>query len=323
MLSQANFELQELPKPTELAEGTVLVRNLYASLDPTHRLWADEAPTSMMPVKIGAPMRATTVGLVEQSNAPDLPVGSYVTCVGNVQTYHVASVKEDSGLYPIPSDAELPLTARLSILSRSIGLSAWVGVYDICNVHKGDTLVISAAAGAIGSLAGQLAKMRGARVIGIVGSEAKKRWVLHELMFDGAVLHTGDEQELLKQLRELAPRGVDAYFDNTGGAASEAVLQLLNVHGRVALCGMISGYTSGEMGVRRMDMVLHRRATVRGFLWIDHLPRWAQVSKDLTTLLKVGQLRHREDVQEGIDNYAAALNRLFDGSNTGKLILKL
>ncbi|KAJ1629835.1 hypothetical protein T492DRAFT_1008468, partial [Pavlovales sp. CCMP2436] len=268
-ISPSHFELVELPKPAELGEGKVLVRNLYASLDPTHRIWATDDAQYMPPASLGKPMRAATIGVVEQSNEPSLPVGSHVVGIGGLQQYYVTSAAE--GAADVGED--MPLTAHLSVLSFIIGLTAWVGTYDILDVQAGDTVVISGGAGAVGSLAGQLAKLRGARVIGIVGSDAKAQWLTSELGFDGAVSYKDGEVALVAALRAAAPNGVDKYFDNTGGVSTEAVLKAMNNGARIALCGVISGYNSGEMGLSNYQMLLHRRVKVEGFICTDHFSK--------------------------------------------------
>jgi hypothetical protein len=238
-LTQSDFSIVELPKPTELAAGQILVRNLYASLDPTHRIWASPDDQYLAPAAIDEPMRAATIGVVEQSNDPEVPVGAHVNGMGNIQTYYLTSRAEGASV--LPHDDAIPLTAHLSVLSFIIGLTAWVGVYDICNVQPGETFVVSAGAGAVGSLAGPLAKLKGARVIGIVGSDEKARWLTETLGFDAAVNYKTDTATLVARLKEAAPNGIDAYFDNTGGQSTEAVLAVVNNNARIALCGVISG----------------------------------------------------------------------------------
>lgn len=320
-LTDKDVEVVELPKPTELKEGEILVRNIFASIDPTQRIWASDEPQYLAPTPLDEPIRAPTVGVVEQSNDPAFPVGSHVTGLGNIQTYYVTSAAQGASL--VPTDAELPLTAHLSVLSSVIGLAAWVGVHDVAQVQQGETFAVSGGSGAVGSLAGQLAKMRGARVVGIVGSDEKARWLTEELGFDAAVNYKTDEATLVKQLREACPDGIDAYFDNTGGISTEAVLQVVNNDARVALCGVISEYNTDKAGLRSYQMLLHRRVKLQGFICFDHIDRYPQIKGELTGLVKVGKLAYKEDVQEGLENYPAVLNRLFDGSNTGKLILKI
>ncbi|KAG8465377.1 hypothetical protein KFE25_002684 [Diacronema lutheri] len=320
-MSGENVQLVELPKPAELADGEVLVRNLYASLDPTQRIWASDDPQYMAPTPLDEPIRAFTLGQVERSKDPALPEGSYVTGVGNIQSYYKTSAQQ--GATQVSADPQVPLTAHLSVLSVVIGLTAWIGVHDILGVAAGETVVISAASGAVGSLAGQLAKLLGARVIGIVGSDEKARLLIDEYGFDAALNRKVDEPTLIAQLREAAPNGVDAYFDNTGGVSTEAVLHVVNNNARVALCGVISGYNTGDMSLRNFQMLLHRRVMVKGFICVDHIGKYAQAKAELSELVRAGKLKYREDIQEGLENYVPALNRLFDGSNSGKLLLKI
>jgi NADPH-dependent curcumin reductase CurA len=266
-LTDDDFEVAELPKP-EIGDKQLLVRNLYASLDPTQRIWTSDDPQYMPPAALGQPMRAATIGVVEQSNDPAVPVGAHVLGGGGIQQYYVTSQAEGASV--VPEDKELPLTAHLSVLSFIIGLTAYVGTYNICDVKAGETFVVSAAGGAVGSLAGQLAKLRGARVIGIVGSPEKARWLTEELGFDAAVSYKQDEASLINALRAAAPNGVDAYFENTGGVSTEAVLHTLNNNARIAMCGVISGYNSGGAVLKNYPMLLHRRVMLKGFICMDY-----------------------------------------------------
>lgn len=320
-ITDANLELVEREKPA-VAEGKLLVRNRYASLDPTHRIWMGDAPQYWGPVELGEPMRAITVGVVEASKDKDVPVGAHVVGVGGVQDYYLTSRAEGAAVLPPEATASVPVTAYLSALSLVIGLTASVGV-DLLEVAEGDTVVVSAGAGAVGSLAGQLAKLKGARVIGVVGTAEKAEWLTTELGFDAALNYKVGREQLIADLRAAAPRGVDGYFDNTGGVTTEAVLQVANNGMRLALCGVISGYNSGELGLASYDMLLHRRVQLKGFICTDHAEQLPAVQAKLGALIAQGRLKYKEDIQEGIENYLPALNRLFDGTNTGKLILKL
>mmetsp|Transcript_31525 Transcript_31525/g.100850 ORF Transcript_31525/g.100850 Transcript_31525/m.100850 type:complete len:364 (+) Transcript_31525:3-1094(+) len=318
-LSQKDVEIVSNATPS-LKDGQFLVKNLYASVDPTHRIWMSEDDQYLAPVDLDAPMRAMTYGVVEESKNPSFPVGAHVLGMGGIQHYYVGDPAADPGLTVAKEIEGLPNTAWLSVCSVIIGLTAWVGVNEICKPKQGETFVVSAGAGAVGSLAGQLAKLRGARVIGFVGSKEKADWIVNELGFDGAINYKTDD--MLTRLKHLAPNGVDSYFDNTGGPSTEAVLRCFNNNARIALCGIISGYNTGDFALKNFQMLLHRRVNLQGFICLDHLDKYEQALAELIPLVKDKKIKYLEDIQTGIDNYPDVVNMLFEGSNKGKLMLK-
>lgn len=315
-VADADLELREAALPEALGDGQVLVRNLYISIDPTHRIWMSDRPQYMMPVQLGEVMRAMTVGVVEKSNFPDLSEGDFVFGSGGVQAYYVSE-----GAALSKTDPSLPLPDQLGPYSVIIGLTAFYGTHYICKPKAGETFVVSAAAGAVGSMVGQLAKIAGCRVIGSVGSEAKAKWITEELGFDGAINYKTDDIEA--KLRELAPNGVDCFFDNTSGAILDAVFAVANNYARVCVCGLIDQYNVDSYGPRNFNMMLMRRMTIRGFICTDHLAHMGEMLEAVRGHVAAGRLKYKLDVREGLENYVKVVRLLFSGENEGKLMLKV
>ncbi len=300
-----------------LRDGEVLVRIIYLSLDPTNRGWAG-GDTYLPAVPLEGVMRGIAVGRVEQSRSPGLVPGELVQGLLGWQRYAVLPARDLSRLSPIP----LPLSAHLGLLGH-IGLTAWVGLLEIGRPQPGETLVVSAAAGAVGSLVGQIGKIKGLRVVGIAGSDEKCRWLTEELGFDAAVNYKA--RPVQAGLRLQCPKGIDVYFDNVGGATLEAVLALINLRARIVICGMISQYNASAPvpGPANLGQLLLRRARMEGFLVLDHADKAARASAELIGWYQAGCLKYRLDVVEGLENAPLAVNRLFDGSNRGKLVVKV
>lgn len=317
-LKESDFTFAEEPIPPP-AEGQIRVRNVYLSIDPTYRLWANEAATYMPPVGIGEVMRGATVGVVEESRDAGFAPGDIVTGLLGWQDYSIAS---GSAVSKIPPGLPIPLTAYLGVLGGN-GLAAYFGLLDIGQPRPGETLVVSAAAGAVGSLVGQIGKIKGCRVVGIAGTEEKCHWIADEIGFDAAINYR--KESLPQALRHRCPEGVDIYFDNVGGRILDAVLGCLNLHARVVLCGMISQYNDSEPVTRlaNFHQVLFKRVRMEGFIVLDYLDRVMQAMTDLGTWLLEGKIRYRVDVVEGLESAPAALNQLFEGSNRGKLIVRI
>lgn len=320
MPRSTDFTLADEPTP-ELAEGEFLIRNHYASLDPAIRGWLDDAPSYMPPVALGDPVRATTVGVVAESRAEGFAPGDWVMGLNAIEHYSVAQAGGFTS--PIDKDAVPSVTNYLSALG-AVGLTAWFGVTDVLKPRAGETILVSGAAGAVGSLVGQLAKRDGARVIGIAGGPEKCRRLIEDYGFDAAIDHRGaDLAALDAAIGAAAPGGIDMVFENVGGIGLDAALLHINQHARIALCGLISEYNGDHHGARNLWQLIVKCATIRGFLVMEYLDRFGEGAAAMAKLIGEGRLRFDEHVDEGIDNAFPAFLRLFEGSNQGKMLLKL
>jgi NADPH-dependent curcumin reductase CurA len=303
--------------------GQALVRNRYLSLDPTNRIWMGEGESYLPPVPLNSVMRGGGVGEVVASNSSKFKVGQKVGGMLGWQDYALVSETDDIAPQVIPGWLPVPLTATLGVVGVT-GMTAYFGLLDIGKPRRGETVVISAAAGAVGSIAGQIAKIAGARAVGIAGSKEKCDWLVRELGFDVAInRRDGDWRE---QLKAACPNGVDVNFENVGGEIMEAVLELMNNHGRVVLCGMISQYGKDnrtESGPRNFVNVLTRRIKVQGFIILDYIPRFALAQLRMIWWMKRGRIKDRSTMVHGLDNAPQALTQLFRGDNTGKLIVEI
>jgi NADPH-dependent curcumin reductase CurA len=318
-VSREDMELRETPT-RELREGEILVRNLYLSLDPTNRIWMSDREQYLPPVEIGDVMRGTTVGVIEASRSPGFAEGDTVLpSAGGWQLYVIAQARSSHKLDP---QEGTPLTAYLSVLGPT-GLTAYFGLLDVCQPRSGDTLVVSAAAGAVGSTVGQIAKIKGCRVIGIAGGPEKCRWICQDLGFDAAIDYRA--QDVGSALDRLCPHGIDISFENVGGPIMDAVFCRLRRNGRMALCGMISAYNSEEpmAGPRDFGRILMNRLTVRGFIVLDYLPRAGEALANLSQWTADGKLKWKDHVIDGLEAAPDALQRLFTGNHDGKLIVKI
>lgn len=320
MVTRDNFEYRESPVP-EPGDGEVLLRNLYLSFDPAQRGWMEDRESYLPPVQIGEVMRAGSVAQVAASRHPDYRVGELVQTTGGWQDFLV--VKPGSG--PLGAN-KLPEgtnpTMRLSVLGGT-GLTAYWGMLDLGQPKKGETVLVSGAAGATGSVAGQIARIKGCRVVGIAGGPEKCRWLKEVARFDAVIDYKSESVD--QRIGELCPDKVDVFFDNVGGAILEAALNHINMHARVVLCGGISGYNATEPQpgpVNLMNLVI-MRARMEGFIVIDYLDRSAIAMKELQQWVKSGELAYQEDIQEGFDNIPDTLNRVFTGRNLGKQLLKI
>jgi len=316
-----DFELKEAPVP-EPGDGEVVVKNLLISVDPTHRLWATDADQYMAPVGLGTVMRAGAIGQVVKSSDPSkMAVGTYVGCMGGVQEYAVSPI---AAVWPTVPD--VPLSNNHSLFSVVIGLTAWVGT-NICEPKAGKTMVISGAAGAVGSVAGQVAKARGAKVIGIAGSADKCSWLKNDLGFDEVINYKTEKVD--ERLDQICPDGVDAYFDNVGGEILETLLKRMKNFSNIAFCGSISGYNNNEgdsqmTTVKNYEMILMRRIKIQGFICSDHTADMPTAMAELAGLKAQNKLKIHEDIQEvGVEEYPRIVRMLYSGQNSGKLMMKL
>lgn len=318
---EADFALVDAPIPA-LAEGEFLIENRYASLDPAIRGWLDAAPSYMPPVALGDPVRATTVGVVADSRNPDFAPGQWVMGLNAIETHSVGT----AGGFTSPIDISIvpSPTNFLSVLG-AVGLTAWFGLTEVGQPKPGETLLVSGAAGAVGSLVGQIGRAMGTRSIGIAGGPEKCRRLVERYGFDAAIDYRGKSVDALAaEIRAAAPEGVDIVFENVGGACLDAALLNLRHKARVALCGLISEYNAPEpVGARNLWRLIVHSARIEGLLVRDWLPRFPEGAARMAKLVQGGRLVFDEHVDEGIDRAFPAFMRLFDGSNDGKMILKL
>jgi NADPH-dependent curcumin reductase CurA len=317
--SPSNFELVT----TELADpgpGQLLVRNLVMSVDPYMRGRMNDVPSYAPPWQIGEPARGGAVGAVVASGADTVPVGSLVLHDAGWRDYALISADHAQVLH---REEGLSPSLYLGALGMP-GLTAYAGLFRIGEFRTGDTVFVSGAAGAVGGLVGQFARLRGAkRVIGSAGSADKVRFVAEELGFDTAFNYR--DRPVADQLQDAAPDGIDLYFDNVGGEHLQAAIGTLNTHGRVALCGSISGYNATERppGPNNLGLAVGKRLTLRGFIVLDHYDLAAEFSQTVGGWLRAGQVQVRETVVDGLDNAVSAFIGLLRGENTGKMIIRL
>jgi NADPH-dependent curcumin reductase CurA len=313
----SDWEYTEEPVP-ELGDRETLVKVLYLSLDPAMRGWMNDARSYIAPVGIGETMRAGGIGEVLVSNHPDLAPGDHVTGMLGVQDYAVvhgnAVTKIDVSLAPLPT--------YLGTLGMP-GLTAYFGLLDIGKPQEGETVVVSGAAGAVGGVVGQIAKLKGCRVVGIAGGAEKCRYVVEDLGFDAAIDYKAGD--VSAGLREHAPKGIDIYFDNVGGEILDHALAGLARHARVIICGAISQYnaTGAVQGPSNYLSLLVNNASMTGFVIFDYADRYAEGLREMGGWFAAGKLVSREDIAEGLESFPDTLLRLFSGENTGKLVLKL
>ena len=314
----SDWEYVEEPV-AEPGEGQLLIEAIYLSLDPAMRGWMNEGKSYIRPVEIGEVMRAAGVGRVIASRNPEFAVGDFVSGVLNVQEY---CLSDGRGLTKV-DPALAPLPVYLGVLGLP-GMTAYFGLLDIGRPEPGQTVVVSGAAGAVGSVVGQIAKIKGCRVIGIAGGERKCRLVVEQLGFDACVDYKSED--VRKALHEVAPEGVDVYFDNVGGDVLDAVLTRLALGARIVICGAISQYnaTGQVTGPANYMSLLVHRASMTGMVVFDYANRYPEATAELAEWLSAGKLRSLEDVVDGgVQAFPETLLRLFKGDNTGKLVLKV
>lgn len=307
------FERRRTELP-DLAEGQFLVAVKYLSIDPTIRTWM-AFDTYLPKIAIGEVIRSGGAGEVIASRNPKYPVGTRVTAMTGWQSLVILEKA-----YRLPP--EVSYEDALSVFGQT-GLTAYVGITDIAKPQPGETVVVSGAAGAVGSIVGQLARHAGARVVGIAGGEEKCRWVTEELRFDACINYR--DEKVASRLREECPDGVDVYWDNVGGPILNAVLGQIRDHARIVLCGSINDYDSGlrPEGPANLINAISRRALLQGFIVLDHLDRAGESAAALGALLAQGELVTKVDVREGLDSAPLALAGLFSGSNTGKSLVRI
>lgn len=317
----ADFRLEVAAVPP-LADGEVLVRNVYASLDPAIRGWLDDAPSYMPPVALGDAVRATTVGTVAASANPDFAVGDWVLGLNAIEDYSVAV---PGGFTQKIDPAAVPAVTNYLSVFGAVGLTAYFGLLEVGRPKAGETVLVSGAAGAVGSLVGQIARLQGCRVIGIAGGAVKCARLTERFGFDAAIDYRGkDEAALSAAIAAAAPGGVDVVFENVGGIVLDAALMNLRDGARVALCGLISEYNApAPVGARNLWQLIVHSASIHGLLVRDFVPRFAEGAAAMGGWLAAGRLVFDEDIDEGIEGAFGSFMKLFSGGNDGKLILKI
>jgi NADPH-dependent curcumin reductase CurA len=320
MVNKDNFEYREAAIPTP-GEGELLVRNLYFSFDPTQRGWMEDRESYLPPVAIGEVMRAGSVGQVVESRHAGFSVGDLVQTTGGWQDFLV--VRPGSG-WPGVSKLMPGVTPPMALGVLGVtGLTAYWGLLDLGQPKPGETVLVSGAAGATGSVAGQIARIKGCRVVGIAGGADKCRWLKEVARFDAVIDYKSEDVN--ERIGALCPDRVDVFFDNVGGSILEAALNHINMRARVVLCGGISGYnaTKPQPGPTNLMNLVIMRARMEGFIVIDYMDRNHIAVPELLQWIQAGDLVHQEDIQEGFENIPDTLNRLFTGRNTGKQLLKI
>jgi hypothetical protein len=312
-----NFELAEVTVP-DPGPGEVLVRNSYLSVDPYMRGRMRDVKSYQPPYALGEVMSGGAVGQVVASNGGKFEEGAWVQSLNGWREHYVST---SDGLFPVDPDLA-PVSTALGVLGMP-GLTAYAGLTEIGRPQEGETVFVSGAAGAVGSAAGQMARLRGCRVVGSAGSAEKVQWLTGELGFDAAFDY--HEVAPAEALREHCPDGIDVYFDNVGGDHLEAAIARMNVHGRIPLCGAISQYNeeSPPPGPRNFLAVLPKRLTIRGFIVLDHFGLLKDFLAEAGPWVKSGELRYRETIVKGIENMPAAFIGLLEGENIGKMLVEV
>ena len=314
-----NFRLETVAVP-EPAEGQVLVRVHYLSLDPYMKGRMIESRSYAQPHPIGDTMIGGTVGVVEKSRNPKFMAGDTVVGVLGWQEY---GLSDGRGLVKVDA-SQVPMSAYLGVLGMP-GVTAWYGLNRICEPKAGETVLVSAASGAVGSVVGQLAKMAGCRAVGIAGGPDKCGYVVDELGFDACIDHRRhpDLKSMARAIREVAPAGVDCLFENVGGICLDGTLACMNAFGRIALCGLIAGYDGQEIPIQNTRMLLVMRLKLQGFIVGEHMDAWPAALKELGAGVASGQIKYRETIATGLASAPEAFIGLLRGANFGKQLVKL
>ncbi|WP_020591951.1 NADP-dependent oxidoreductase [Kiloniella laminariae] len=313
------FRLEEA-EVAPLKQGQFLVRNLFLSVDPAMRGWVADMPNYIPPVALGAVMRSFAVGEVIESRHPDYAAGE--TLYGRFGWQELA-VSDGSDVERKVDPQVAPLSANLHVLGMT-GATAWFGLTEIGNPQAGETVVVSTAAGAVGSMVGQIAKARGCRTVGITGSDDKAKRCRKEFGYDAVINYkTCQGEDLSAELATACPKGVDVYFDNVSGPISDAVMSFFNVGARMTVCGVIGISPAHLSGPRVARTLLVKRARMQGFLIFDHMHRLSEAVEGLLPLFKAGKLNYSEEIYEGLEQAPVGLENLLAGSNQGKVLVKL
>ena len=319
LVKDSDFELIK-EEIDELNDQEILLENLYLSFDPTQRMWLNDMPGYLPPVQIGEVVRSGGVGKVIDSKHSDYKVGDLVFGFVGWQSHCLVAPTQDERFRVIPDI--LPLPTMLNVLGTT-GITAYYGLVELGDPKPGETVLVSGAAGATGSVAAQIAKLKGCNVIGIAGGEKKCKW-LKDCGIDEVIDYKNSNVH--EELPKVAKNGIDVYFDNVGGELLETVLFLININARVLLCGGISsGYDATKLpdGPKNLFSLIIKRATMQGFLVLDYLTQAEKALEEIGTWVIEGKIKHIEDIQEGLENCPQTLNRLFTGQNFGKQVLKI
>ncbi|MFZ5525324.1 MAG: NADP-dependent oxidoreductase [Pseudomonadota bacterium] len=320
-----NFKLVELPVPSqaELADGQVVVRHHFLSLDPYMRGRMNESKSYAQPQPLNDVMIGGTVGEVVASKHPKFAVGDKVLGMGGWQEYSVVDANVRGAIHKVDT-THIPLSAYLGSVGMP-GVTGWYGLVKIINPKEGETVVVSAASGAVGSVVGQLAKARGCRVVGVAGGADKCRYVVDELGFDACIDYKEhkDSKAFYAALKAATPNGIDGYFENVGGMILDAVMLRMNAFGRIAMCGMIAGYDGQPLPLANPSLILISRLKIEGFIVSEHPEVWPDATKELGGMVATGKMKFRESVADGIASAPEAFLGLLKGKNFGKQLVKL
>lgn len=311
------WTLQDAEIP-EIKEGELLIQNHFISLDPAMRGWMNDSKSYIEPVQIGDVMRAGAIGKVVKSKNEAFKVGQTVTGWSGVQQY---SISNGDNLYVV-DDSQLPMTKFLGVLGMP-GMTAYFGILEVGKIREGDIVVVSGAAGAVGSVVGQIAKIKGCYVVGIAGGKEKCDYITQELGFDAAIDYKSEN--VFEAIAAKCPKGLDVYFDNVGGEILEAALSRLKKHARIVICGAISQYNNIEdmKGPRNYMSLLVNRASMQGMVVMDYAEHYPQAMREMAGWIIQGKLKSKESIFEGIENFQDTFQRLFTGKKLGKLLLKV
>jgi len=313
------LQLTESPLPV-VSENQALARVKYLSIDPTMRIWMADMPQYMTTLQLGDVMRAFGLAEIVESRHPEFKKGDKVMGLTGLQEYALITGKETRAFQKLPSIPFLSDTNFLGTLGIN-GLTAYFGMLEIGKPQSGETLVVSAAAGATGSIAGQIGKIHGCRVVGIAGTDGKCKWIKDDLGFDAAINRKHPDWK--EKLVAATPNGIDIDFENVGGEIMHAVLDRMNLHGRVVLCGLISGYTRQDPALSSLGQVLMKRLRVEGFIILDYASRYMEAGQKLGMWKMTGKIKDKQTVLQGLEKAPEAINMLFEGANIGKLLIEL
>ncbi len=312
-----NFEIRRTDKPVP-GPNEILVRNLYLFVPPSMRLWMDEKEGYLPPQPLGEVMYGITLGIVEESNDPALKPGTYVNGMGGCQLWFTAPAAH---LVPLTPHKDISLAAYRTVLDVQ-GLTAYIGLTEIAKIKSGETLVVTAAAGSVGSIACQIGKRLGLKVVGIAGGAEKCAWLMKECGIDGAIDYK--TEDVASRLDALVPEGVDVLFENVGGPVLDLLLDRLNQRARIAVCGLISGYNDNAgQNFKSFMEIVNKSVRMEGFLCRDYFDRMPEVSRILEGWILEGRLKYQIDTLSGLDNLVEGMSRVFHGRNHGPVVIRL